>query len=335
MKLTYFQLEPHLAKTLSSVYIVSGEELLLKQEALQLIRQAAKKSGFEQKTRVTIESGFDWEQLYPLLYATSLLAEKRVLELDFKQSTPNKAGSQILSEYGKNPVNDNLLVIDLGKIDSKTAKSSWYQSLAKIATIITIWPMPVEKIPQWIIARAKKYKLSMTLEAAHLLSDYSQGNLMAAAQSLEKVYLLQPQIQIDRDLLTTILTDESRFSLFDFVESLIAGEVPNALRILDKLQAEGTEPILILWGIARELRLLSEWAEQIKQGLSFASLFQEQRIFSKRQTAIRHFLTKHSVEDCWNYLSHLTDIDQQLKGASLGNAWEALQLFCLRVIAKT
>ena len=32
MKLTYFQLEAHLAKSIASLYIISGEDLLQKQD---------------------------------------------------------------------------------------------------------------------------------------------------------------------------------------------------------------------------------------------------------------------------------------------------------------
>ena len=76
MKLTYFQLEQQLTKKLSSVYIISGEELLLKQDAFNLIRKTAKRAGFSERLRITPEAGYDWEQLYTLLYSTSLLAEK-------------------------------------------------------------------------------------------------------------------------------------------------------------------------------------------------------------------------------------------------------------------
>lgn len=331
MKITYFQLEPHLAKKLAPIYIVSGEELLLKQEAIHLIRHAAKQAGFSEKIRLTAEAGFDWEQLYVQLYATSLLAEKCVLELDFRHLTPNPTANKILAEYGAKPASDKLLLIDLGKLETKITKSAWYQALEKAGVVVSIWPIPQEKLPQWIMNRAKKYKLSMSLDAANLLSDYVQGNLIAAAQTIEKIYLLQPAQQIDAKLIKNILTDESRFTLFDFIENLIAGDAARALRILENLKEEGTEPVLILWGITRELRLLAEWGQQLKQGLSLEKLFQEQRIFSRRQVAIRHFLTKYSSEDCWNYLSHAAEIDRQLKGATSGNAWDALQLFCLRV----
>jgi DNA polymerase-3 subunit delta len=332
MKLTVFQLEAQLSKKLALAYIVSGEELLLKQDANILIRKAAKQAGFSEHIRLTPETGFDWDKLYSLLYANSLFAEKRLLELNFFDVTLPKAASAILQEYAKNPSPSNVLLIDIGKVDVKIAKSAWYSQLEKIGMVVNIWPVPREQLPQWIIQRAKRYKLDIQPDAANLLADYIEGNLGAAAQAIEKIYLLKPSQSIDSDLIHTLLTDESHFTIFDFVENLISGDAARALHILDSLKNEGTEPILIIWGVTRELRLLADFAQQLKEGLTFDNLFQKYRIFARRQSAIRHFLTKTSLEDCWHHLKHAADIDKIIKGAVSGNIWESLQLFCLRLV---
>ncbi|SRR5579885_412753 len=335
MKLNYFQLEPHLAKQLASVYIVCGEEILLKQDAIHQIRKAAKKAGFNERIRITPEAGFDWDQLYSMLYSGTLLADKRLFELDFRDVLPNKTAGSILQGYGDNPAPDITLLIDIGKIDDKISRSAWYKSLEKAGVVITIWPIPREQLPQWIINRAKKYKLQFNHDAANLLADYIEGNLVAAAQAIEKIYLLQPQKNVDTDLVKTILTDESRFSVFDFIESLVAGDQSRSLHILESLRFDGSEPVLILWGITRELRLLASLARELKQGSAFETLFQKHRIFSRRQPAIRRFLGKFTAEDCWHLLSHAAEIDQIIKGAVTGDAWQALQLFCLRMGTQT
>lgn len=332
MKLTYLQLESHLTKNLAPIYIISGEEIFLKQEAIHLVRKTAKKAGVSERVRLTPEAGFDWEQLYTLLYSGSLLAEKCFLELDFRDMLPNKTAAAILEEYGNKPALDNILLIDIAKIDDKIARSAWYKSLEKSGMVVTIWPIPREQLPAWIIARVKKYKLQMNADAAQLLADYVEGNLIAAAQTIEKIYLLKPEKSIDCELVQTILADESRFTIFDFIESFIAGDQTRALSILENLKADGTEPILILWGITREIRLLAQLAEQIKQGQSYDTLFQKYRIFSRRQGAVKRFLKTFSLEDCWRFLTHAAQIDQVIKGGAQGNAWDHLQLFCLRMV---
>ncbi|MBV9576185.1 MAG: DNA polymerase III subunit delta [Gammaproteobacteria bacterium] len=332
MKLSHAQLEPHLKKNLSSIYIISGEELLLKRDAIALIRKAAKLAGFNEHVRLTPDTHFDWDELYPLFYATSLLAEKRLLELHLAHCTLNKTASKLLQEYAENPSPHNLVLIDIGKIDNKIAKSAWYKSLEKKAVLVSIWPIARDQLPAWIIQYAKKYKLHILDQAANLLAEYVEGNLLAAHQAIEKFYLLQLTKPIDSEVVKSVLTDQSQFTIFELVESLIAGNVSRSLYILENLREEGIEPTLILWGITRELRLLAEMAQQYQQGLSCESLLQKYRIYARRQAAIRHFLSTHSAKHCWQYLMQAAELDKLAKGAVPGNVWRALELFCLRVV---
>jgi len=331
MKLNYYQLEQHLSTKLAPVYIVSGDEIFLKQEAIDQLRKTVKAKGFVDRTRIIPEAGFDWEALFSMLYSSSLLAEKRLLEFDFRDSLPNKTASAILKEYAGKINHDNILIIDIAKADDKISKSAWFQALEKIGVVITIWPIPREQLPQWIMNRARRYKLSFTTEAANHLADYIEGNLIAAAQTIEKIYLLQPQKTVDAALLHTILTDESRFTVFDFIETVIAGNQTRMLHILENLRFEGAEPILILWALTRELRLMASLATQLQSGQTLESLFQKNRIFARRQAAVRRFLGKFSAPDCWQMLSHALEIDKMVKGVSPGSSWDGLQLFCLRM----
>lgn len=332
MKLSPAQLEQHLTKSLSSIYIVSGEELLLKHDAMQLIHKAAKKSGIHERARLTPGIHFTWDDLYHLLNSTSLLAEKRLLEFDFRENLPEKTIGQCLKEYAEHPSPNHIILIDMGKVDDKTAKTPWYTALEKAGMVITCWPITREQLPQWISNRAKKYALQMNADAVHLLADYVEGNLIAAAQTLEKVYLLKPEKPIDAALIETLLTDESRYTIFDFIENLIAKDKTRTLHILHHLKIDHIEPALILWSITRELRLLAELAQQRKHSEIDDVLFKKFRIFPRRQASVRQFLTTVSPEDCWRYLIDAARIDKIMKGATPGDIWVSLQLFCLRLI---
>lgn len=330
MKLNAYQFEQQLEKPLSPIYIISGDDILLKNDAIHLLRKKAKQAGFSERIRIVPEAGFDWESLYTILNANSLLAEKRIIEIDFRDHTPNKIAAPILESYANNPARDNLLIIDISKIDDKIAKSTWYKALEKAGIAVAIWPISREQLPQWIINRARKYKMQLPIDAANLLADYVEGNSAAAAQMLEKIYLLRPEKAIDSALLQTILADESRFTVFDFVEHLIAGDKTKALHILETLKNDGTEPTLILWSITRELRMLADLSHLLKQGSTYDQLFTKYRIFARRQSAVRKFLSKFNTANCWRLLSHAATIDPLIKGGAAGNPWEALQLFCLR-----
>lgn len=330
MKLTIFQLEAQLNKQQLPIYLLHGDEWLIKHDNANLIRKAANKAGFLEHIRVTPENGYDWEDFYTLLYSNSLFASKRLIDLDFRDNTPNKEAIATLSDYAKSPINDIVLLIQTAKLDDKATKSSWYKALETIGAVLPIWPMSREQMPQWLIQRAKKYKLQLNPAAAQLLTDYVEGNLSAAAQIIEKAFLLKPEHEITTDLLQQILTDESRFSVFDLVDAMVSAQASRALHILQTLQADGIDPVLVLWGLTREFRIMAELAQSSKQGIPLETTLQKHRIFPKRQAAVRRFVTRHTAEECQHYLLAAAKIDANLKGAEAGDPWQSLQLLCLR-----
>jgi DNA polymerase-3 subunit delta len=333
MKLNFQQLEQQLTNRLSALYLICGDDPILKQDAVQQIRKAAQKAGFSQRLRLQTESGLmDEEQLYTALFSSSLSTEKTLVELDCRSKAPVKSIATILENYIANPSPDILVLIDMSKLEDTTSRSAWYKAFEKAGSVVTIWPVPREQLPQWIMTRARKYKMTISPEAAALLTDYVEGNLTAAAQTIEKLYLLKPEQTVDVTLIQSVLADESRFTVFDLTEAMLGDSPTRTLHILETLRLDGTEPVIVLWGIARELRILADIAAQQQTGLSWDEAFKKHRIFPRRQTSIRRFLGRFNAQQCQSCLVHAAEIDTILKGGKAGNGWEALQMLCLRLV---
>ena len=272
----------------------------------------------------------DTQQLYNALYSPSLFSNKQLIEIDLPSSISNKTITTILKEYVKKPFSQYLLLLTTGKIDTKKTKNAYYQAIEESGVIITIWPLSREQLLRWIHQQAKKYHLQFQPAAAHLLANYVEGNSIAAAQAIEKCYLLPSEKIIDEKIIESIMINETQFTIFDFVDSIIAGNLSRSINILSALKLDHIEPTLILWAMARELRLLNEMAQRIKQGESVENLLQTYPIFTRRQPAVRRFLMKYAPTDCWHLLLQLAEIDQSIKGGIPVDIWNHLQLFCLR-----
>jgi DNA polymerase-3 subunit delta len=334
MKLPSPQLAQQLTKKLAPIYVVSGDDPLLLQEALDLIRDAAKAQGFLERTRVYAE-GADWgKTLYANTQSLSLFAEKRIIELDLTNAKMTTA-SKIFQEYTERLSPDVLLIVRTNKLDSKSEQSSWYKVLDKIGVMIPVWPINLDQLPGWILQRAKKLNLPLTPAAANLIAAQTEGNLLAVAQELEKLSLLQLSGDITPDTLEEMLTDNGHFDIFGLVDSVLAGNKQRSLRIIDNLAAEDVEPTLVLWALTRELRTMADIAKQLKQGASLASLFPKFRIFDKRQPAVRSFLQRCKQETCWTFLLDAARIDRMIKGAEKGNVWDALKQLTFSIAIAT
>ena len=63
MKLAPAQLAKHLQGALAPVYIISGDDPLLCQEAADAIRAAARQQGFDERQVFAADASFDWGTL--------------------------------------------------------------------------------------------------------------------------------------------------------------------------------------------------------------------------------------------------------------------------------
>jgi DNA polymerase-3 subunit delta len=330
MKLAHQQLEQHLSKNLAPIYIVSSDELLLVQETVESIRQAGIKAGFTERALISADPGADWSQaLHANTHSMSLFSSKQVIELSLHNAKFTAATTKALQAYANKPQDDIVLIVRTNKVDSKTEKSAWFQALEKKSVFISIWPIPAAQLPQWILQRAKKLGVTLSKDGADMLAHQVEGNLLAAAQEIEKLYLLQLNPLKDKNIQKETSTDNARFNVFDLVESSLSGNNSRSLRILHSLAEEDTEPTLILWALTREVRMLTDMLAQTKQGASLVSLFNKFHIFEKRQANVRAFIQRNTTEKCWNLLAQAARVDQSIKGVQTGNVWDELEKMIL------
>jgi DNA polymerase-3 subunit delta len=98
VKISANQLNAHLKKSLLPCYLVTGDEPLLVQEALDQIRAAARAQGFGSRELFIATTGFDWTDLRNASGNLSLFAEKRVFELRLPTGKPGVKGGATIIE---------------------------------------------------------------------------------------------------------------------------------------------------------------------------------------------------------------------------------------------
>ncbi|MWV15460.1 DNA polymerase III subunit delta [Pseudomonas sp. L-22-4S-12] len=328
MKLNPAQLGKHLQGSLAPVYVISGDEPLLCQEAADAIRAATRAQGFSEREVFHAEANFDWGLLYEAGASLSLFAEKRVIELRIANGKPGDKGTAAILEYLGRPPEDTLLLISLPKLDGSTQKTKWAKALIEgpNSQFLQIWPVEASQLPQWIRQRLAQAGMSATQEALELIAARVEGNLLAAAQEIEKLKLLADGNQIDIATVQAAVADSARYDVFGLIEAVLGGDAAHALRMLEGLRGEGQEALFILVMLARELRQLAGLAQQIGQGVPQDKAFAAARppIWDKRRPLVSKALQRHSAAR-WNQL--LIDaqrIDAQVKGQAPGDAWSSL-----------
>jgi DNA polymerase III subunit delta len=72
-----------------------------------------------------------------------------------------------------------------------------------------------------------------THDAVELIAARVEGNLLAAAQEIEKLKLMAEGGQITVETVQAAVADSARFDVFGLVDAVLNGEAAHALRMLE------------------------------------------------------------------------------------------------------
>lgn len=333
MRLYPEKLAGQLGKELLPVYLISTDDPLLAQEASDAVRQACRKQGYTERQVFHAERSFNWNQLREASASLSLFSEKRILELRMPTGKPGDQGAAILQEYLSRPAPDTLLLINVPRLDSATLKTKWAKALmdSPDCSFVQIQPVTLEQLPQWLKQRLQQKGLDADAEVLDLISDRVEGNLLAAAQEIDKLCLLTDAKHLDLTTVQNAIADSARYDIFTLVDAALANDKSRSLRILAGLRAEGTEIPVILWALAREIRQLSLYAAQIQQGQAIQQV--TSRVWpASRKPVIQKTLQRKADPRHWHRLLQTAQqIDEQAKGQETGDPWLSLEQLLLEI----
>lgn len=323
MKLRPNQVKEHFAKgPLLPLYILSGDEPLLMQETADQIRGEARKAGFSERELFTVENNFDWNNVLQSGNSMSLFGDRKILEVRNEKGKFDDAAKKALQIYCENPNPDNLLLLIIPKVDKKTQTAKWFTQLETIGAFIQVWPVDAQQLPQWIHQRMRTANLEPTREAVQLLAERVEGNLLAAAQEVEKLILLRGEGPLDVRDIEDAVADHARYNLYDMVDEALQGNAAHAIRMLNYLRASGTEPPVLLWAITKELRTLAGVSHLIDTGLAPARALQEYRVWDNRKELMQNVLKRLPGRAFKHCLLEAARIDQAVKGLGEGDPWD-------------
>jgi len=133
------QLNNSLSDQLASIYFAFGAEILLVEQSLSLIKDAAKKQGFSERFRFDIDGNFSWDSIFSLISSPSLFAQKRIIECHLTTGKIGVKGSKALTELVEALPEDTLLIISSGKLELAQQKSKWFKAIDKSGIVIQHW----------------------------------------------------------------------------------------------------------------------------------------------------------------------------------------------------
>jgi DNA polymerase-3 subunit delta len=331
VKISGDNLAASLARQLQTIYLVSGDEPLLVNEAADAIRATARKQGFEERELHVVERGFDWQGLLADSRSMSLFAQRKIVEIRMANAAPGEQGADAIVELAGQPSPDTLVLIITAKLDGRTQSSRWVSAVEKNGVLVQVWPIDLPRLPAWIRERLGRHKLQADPAAASLLAERVEGNLLAAHQEIEKLALLVPPGPISAETVLDAVADSARFDVLQLGEAAMRGQTARALRILEGLRGEDVEPTLVLWAVNKDLQWIARARGLMRRGQSAESAMNALYVWRPRQHAMGQALSRMNGHTLRNLLLDAERADRTIKGVEKGDPWLALERLVARL----
>ena len=328
-------LKRQLTSPAKPLYWVAGDDPFLAQEAGDAIRDFLRKDGFTEREVFSVETSFNWDTFSQLANSLSLFAERRIIELRFKNAKPDEAGKKALERFLEDPGSDTVVLIMAPKLDKAATSTKWFTRLVAEGLFVQVWPLKREELDGWLAARLKQAGIRANGDAVTALAERVEGNLLAAVQDIERLRLLagdeEPQKTLDAATVLDLVADSSRIDQYSLVDAALAGDAARAQKILSGLRAEGVHPLPVLGALARELDSLLPMLAAKEKGQNVAAITKSARVWGNRIKPVSAALQRLSRAQVWQLLHQARRIDGAVKGLSDANPWDELSLLLLRL----
>jgi DNA polymerase-3 subunit delta len=328
MQLALAHLEKHLTQSLKPLYILVGDEPLAQRESLDAIRVAARAQGYDERTTLTVERYFNWQQIQSYGQSISLFASLRLLEINIPSGKPGMDGGKALQALANKAIPDTCVVIILPKLERDAANSTWYSVLEKNAVTISLNEVDAANLPKWIANRLALQGQHTSQQTLEFLAHQVEGNLLAANQEVQKLGLLYPQGELSDATVREAVLNVSRYDAFQLGEAVLAGDAARTVRILQGLQDEGENAVAVMSPLMWVLRPLVRIKQAEMRGENIMNAMTNARIYGEKQALVKHALARLNLKQLEAALQKLADIDKTAKGVMLGDAWLEISRLC-------
>ena len=216
--------------------------------------------------------------------------------------------------YLKRPASSSLLLVLAGNLESKDALRKGFEG-GKNTWCIPFYTLEGRALRQWLVSQLQQEEMTVEEDALHYLCEHLAGDTRNSRQELDKLVLFMGhQRRVRLDDVLAMVGETTTYSSFGLAAAITAGQLAEALAILNSLLESGEEPIVLLGVLSQRLRRLSHCRERLAQGEEPRSVALQLHIFWKEQAQFFEQSRRLPPRRMADGLLACQDADRQLKG---------------------
>ncbi len=321
MQIPANQIRRHLdAGDLKAIYLVSGDEQLLVDEICDGIVAAVARVGYDERTIFEAVPRAAWDDLFAEAGNLSLFATKRLLDVRIPPRGLDRAGSDAIRRYLEAPLADTVVLCRAAGLDWRQRNNAWYKAIDKAGAVIPVWPIDARELPRWLDGRCRRAGLELDRDALDVLADRVEGNLLVAAQEIEKLKLLHGASRLGVDAIEASVGDAAHFGTFEMIDAALAGHATRIPRMLRTLRQEGVAVFMVVAALVNQLQRARELAAGGNP-----------RLPRRRLPLLNAAVKRLGAEGIDGLNEESALLDLQSKGMLRGDAWQSLERILLQV----
>jgi len=232
-----------------------------------------------------------------------------------------------------------LLIITSAKLDRGGSNSAWFKAIDKAGVTIAVYPIEPAKLNRWLGDKLATHGLTATPEAISLITERVEGNMLAAAQEVERLALLYPKGELkgelNEDQVLSAVANSARYSIADLVQSVLAGNSARAVRVVRGLRDEAVAPVLILWALSQEIRSGARAAEAHERGVGVDAALKGAGVWPSRAAPLKAAMARHNAASWLSMLRSTAHLDRLVKGHAAGDVWDSFESLCVQLSANS
>ncbi len=213
-----------------------------------------------------------------------------------------------------------MLLITAGEW-GKAHQGKWSDAVARVGVLAVAWAIKPHELPEWIERRLRGKGLRADADAVRELAERVEGNLLAAAQEIDKLALLADGQTLDAASMQALVADAARYDVFRLTDAALAGQGAHVGRMLHGLRAEGEQVAGLMPMVIKELLRTAALARTQAHGGNLGAEMKAQGIWENKQAPFKRALQRHASPLRWErFVAVASRIDRVAKGRGDGDA---------------
>lgn len=259
---------------LEPVYLLYGLETYLRDTALRYICDKCFTEGelrdfneteFSLNTDGNLTAALAAAEQLPMMSARRVIrvVDVRISSTDFR-STLTEDDEPVLEAYLKRPAPSSTIIFIADEFDKRRKVAKLF---IEYATVVEFSELADDELAKWARDRVREAGSEIDERALRLLIALVGPDVRRLSMEIAKLSTSAlPDKVISAELIETLVANSREISNFDFTDHLFSGRKAEALKTLEKILNDGSEPLALLGLISYNVRRLLMAKEAMAAG---------------------------------------------------------------------